>query len=278
MYATLSFVVTACVALPFAGCSGDSSREETTAGDGGSSPRLGRGSVLIQQYDHGVSGELTTFSVQASFYKEPEYSGCKESDVGSCHITDCRSLDPDGGPPYEFVSAGVIQVTGAGEPISLIPNGSGPYTAVWEEEPRLAGGETLTLSAAGDVIPAFQGSLLGVTPVTLTSPALPASGNLAVSTKADFNFTWTGGTGGIVSATLMRDSGADRLEITCSFPDTAGSGAIPASALAAIAPGSNGSFVLQGGDMETLDVSGWAVSLVLQIPARRPATAKVTFE
>jgi hypothetical protein len=219
--------------------------------------------------------EYASYSFSAAFTHgtyDPGSSTCDFRDDGPCRITDCTTEPTDGGTPaYEAASAGTVSLAGANKPLTLVPDASGSYAVVSGQEKLWSGGAALAISAAGDEVPAFQATLYGAVPALLTSPALPPAGTpVTLSTKTPLSIAWTGAGGGKMMAMLTRSvtSGTTRtVMVSCSFEASAGSGTVPASAMAAIPPGPDGTFQVLGGDAKEIDASGWTVNVQEYVPA-----------
>lgn len=248
------------------------------------------GYVAITQSVVTVAGtEYASYSFSAGFTRSQATAGtgsCDISNDGPCRITDCSTPPGDAGTPdYETVSAGVIQLLGANQPLSLVPDSTGTYAVVTGQEKLWSGGENLTISAAGDVVPAFQEVLFAAMPVTLTSPSLPpAPAQATISTNAPLNVSWTGGSGGTVTVMLTRSVTAgstDTVMLSCAFPAAGGAGTIPATAMAMLPKGPDGTFSVLGGDTKAIEPSGWAITVQEYVPAIAPegssASGLVTF-
>ena len=276
------------------GASGGSAGTGGAAGSGGSggSDWYESGYVSVMQSVVMAGGnEYASYSFAAGVSRGPISdtggSGCSFEEDGPCRVTDCITQSADAGTPaYETVSAGVVQLLGANQPLSLSPDASGTYTAITGQEKLWSGGATLTISAGGNIVPAFEETLFGAAPVTLTSPAMPAPGTqTTLSTSSPLSLTWSGGVGGTVTVMLTRTiTGATTRSVlvSCTYPATDGAGTVPASAMAALPPGPDGTFVVQGGDMKTIEPSGWSISLQEYVPAVTAegtvASAMVTYQ
>src|SRR5262245_32023743 len=117
-------------------------------------------------------------------------------------------MSPDGGSTP--MSAGTIQITSTAMPVTL-PFQTGQYVpfvampAIWSK------GETLTVTAAGDQIPAFRTQVLAPHPITLVAPTLvntPQGAQLTIPLGKDLVFTWTGGIAGFVEFDYNQTIGA----------------------------------------------------------------------
>ena len=254
---------------------GDTGGSGGSGGTGGSGYYQG-GYVSLMQSVMTIGGtEYASYSFSAAFTRgtyDPGASTCEFRDDGPCRITDCTTEPSDGGTPaYEAASAGTVSLAGANKPLTLVPTASGSYDMLSGQEKLWSGGAALSISAAGDEVPAFQATLYGAVPALLTSPALPPAGTpVTLSTKTPLSIAWTGAGGGKMMAMLTRSvtSGTTRtVMVMCTFEGSAGSGTVPASAMAAIPPGPDGTFQVLGGDAKEIDASGWTVNVQEYVPA-----------
>lgn len=257
------------------GGSGGGDAGGSGGGTGGSGTYQG-GYVSLMQSVMTISGtEYASYSFSAAFSRgtyDPGASTCDFRDEGPCRITDCTTEPADGGTPaYESASAGAISLAGANKPLTLVPTGSGSYEVLSGQEKLWSGGATLSISAAGDEVPAFDANLYGAVPALLTLPVLPPAGTpVTLSTKTPLSIAWTGAGGGKMMAMLTRSvtSGTTRtVMVSCTFEASTGSGTVPASAMGAIPPGPDGTFQVLGGDLKAIDVSGWTVNVQEYVPA-----------
>lgn len=272
------------------GATGGAAGSGGAGGSGGPDFYQGGYVSIVQSVVVAAGTEYASYSFAAGFTRGEITStggGCDFQDDGPCRITDCTTQSADAGTPsYETASAGVLTLTGGNQPLTLTPDASGSYTPLSGQEKLWSGGATLTIAAAGADVPAFQETLYGAAPVTMTSPALPPAGTQATfSTSAPLTLTWTGGTGGTVTAMLTRSiqgSTTRTVMLSCTYPATDGSGTVPASAMGALPPGADGTFVLQGGDLKTIEPGGWTITLQEYVPALTPegnvASAMVTYQ
>ena len=149
--------------------------------------------------------------------------------VGPCVVDTYGS---GAGPKDTDRSAGKITISGGTKSAVLLPEADGTYTTVNGQGALFAGGETLTITAQGAAVPAFVLSLVAPSKLTLSAPALPASGPLKVTRSAGITASWTGTSAGVVVVYLDAAGGASAYAATCSFPASSGSGVVPAAALA----------------------------------------------
>jgi hypothetical protein len=160
---------------------------------------------------------------------QPSYS-CTTAAMGACTSSVCT-------PPDHFDlgfssvvthhSAGTLQLMGGAFPISLAPGSDNSYSAAPSPQPLWAGGETLTVVAAGADVPAFSATLTAPSPVVLSTP-LHDPGTLTVDRTLDLAFAWSGGGAGTFTVTL---NGPNFSNVVCSFAASLGSGVMPAALL-----------------------------------------------
>jgi len=95
------------------------------------------------------------------------------------------------------------------------------------------------VTAAGATVPAFAAqSIVAPGPITLTEPTAD-SGTFSIDTSQNLDLTWAGGATGahfILELGAAFTSGAAASAV-CSWDATAGSGTVPAGALAPLAAG-----------------------------------------
>jgi len=153
--------------------------------------------------------------------------------------------DDDAGAPT-MTSAGTIALADNGTAIGTITFGGASYptsvtTSTWKA------GDTLSVTAAGDVVKGFTGSV--VAPDTLAVTA-PAGGTAQASITKDMAITWTPGTA--PGATIIAYMGAavddtHRGTLKCLADDAAGALTVPASILGHFRSGGTGAMALARG-------------------------------
>ena len=166
--------------------------------------------------------------------------------IGDCHIYPYNGSSTT--PAYEALNGGIATITGTLlDPVTLTPSQSAGYgwmytsnlpaqlTDIYES------GASLSMQIAGDGdIPAFSGSVTGVSPIAgLQPPILETSYSYNAGTP--LTFTWT--TGGadmmIISVTAYQYENynlVDGVTISCTTDDD-GSFEVPAAALARMPDG-----------------------------------------
>jgi hypothetical protein len=268
------------------GGSGGGSTTEDASDAGGP---FKTGSVGLSQTAMTVNGtEYVSYSFFAQFMRvtnDPENSPCEIQEQGDCRIVDCATSTIDGGTmAYEKVSAGPVSLAGANIPLTLTPDATGTYEVRTGQERLWTKGASLTISAQGGEVPAFQTTLTGVGSAVVSVPAAASGSTMTISTKEPLALAWSGAEGGTMTATLSRNDAnkARSVTISCSFDGAKTTGTVPASVMAMIPPGPLGSLVLMGGDNRRVDVSDWTIYVsetVVAVTTQGTSAAwSVTFE
>jgi len=204
-----------------------------------------RGAVTLSSYAAMAQG--TPFQGGAATARfTPDV--CNVQTMGKCSISDCATTN--------WVSAGAIMVKTSAATLMLDPGGDNSYPTQATQTALYTMGETITVSGAGGVVPAFSGTLTAPGKPTLTSP-LPQQGKVLVDRSRAFAFTWTGGGSGDVWITMSANG---TRSISCRFAASSGSGSIPSDVLGAL-PAGMGSFGLSGLATTTKDAGDWEVTL-----------------
>jgi hypothetical protein len=211
-----------------------------------------------------ASGNMNQYGIEASFlvgeippYLDgfPPYTCTPGATQGDCCIVQHSPLPDggaDGGPTFSsdggllgFYSAGSITVTGAsGAAIAtltasvdgLYSVATNPPTATVSWTP----GDTLTVTAVGDAVHRFKGTIQTVAAFAGLSPALTPDTSITVARNADWSVRWTPDTqaGEMVTLdVLVTNSAAAPFRIFCSTPDSSGAETISAALLMAAQSG-----------------------------------------
>jgi len=216
-------------ALALAACggpAGDTGGDDDVAVD--ASVATHHGFVTLQQYDGTVGGAPDLGgSIGASFAPRPE---CTSQPTGPCVYTKC------GPAATGYQSAGAITIAGLRSPVTLTPGAMNKYGAYSATAALYGSGEHATVSASGADVGAFTATLTTPRRATATSPIVGDNDTLAIPRAHDFTATWTATPDPIMVDVV----GADGDALSCRFDGSAGSGTVPASALAMLSPGRGG--------------------------------------
>lgn len=134
---------------------------------------------------------------------------------GACH------------PKPKRISAGVLQFSGTLQAVSAVPDESDSYTAegLDENTPLFEPGALLSVTAAGDEIPAFEAQVTGVGPMRL-----PETTHEFVDGQ-DYVFTWEPeGDGATIEVAFLTGwhGNPSPVVLWCTAPEEAGSFTVPA--------------------------------------------------
>jgi hypothetical protein len=151
-------------------------------------------------------------------------------DDGPCHVEQrTRVLTTP-------VGAGAVSISGPSGTLAL-PSSMNQYFAMVPGL-KYTGGEALTFSATGDVVPAFSTVITFPANVTVTSPvptAVHKSGLMA---------TWMPTTGSVVIRLTHFPGNSQGNFVNCTFDGSSGSGTVPSTALAELVSGKNASLTI----------------------------------
>jgi hypothetical protein len=221
----------------------------------------------------------------AAFYATPAQPqpGCMTvvPDGGACAVTTCAGHTPSDAGLVTLASAGALDVTGGAfgdAGVQVGPDTLGTYLYN-TTGPMFAPGDTLSVSAAGGVVPAFAPQPIAApAAITVTAPLPGDAGVLIIPTSQSLAVTWTGGvTNDRVVFTLnaLFSSGASA-STACSWNAVAGQGTIPAGVLAPLVAGtaqSGGSTAVWYQLAQTSFAAGrWAVTMQAAIHGGSLAT------
>ncbi|MCC6995787.1 MAG: hypothetical protein IT370_14345 [Deltaproteobacteria bacterium] len=182
---------------------------------------------------------------------------CTEQPSGPCILYRCTPRP--GASTRPAPHAGVVQLTGLTQPLSLTPATDGSYPAsILQTTSLWAGGETLTASAPGASVPAFTTSVTTPRRITLSAPTLP-TGDWMIDRAQPIALTWSGATAEDIIVTLGVIT-LGPLELECVFPASAGSATLPAAALGLL-PAGDAYYTMVSRTRRQLDVSDWRITL-----------------
>jgi hypothetical protein len=219
---------------------------DSGAGDGGTGSETGGSlpyegeltatSTPVKEADGGAN---TVFTITGAFFPTPATTPtmptCPANGTSSgscCYIPPAVASDAgvmnDAGT-VAAVSAGTITIKdGTSNIAALSPlmNGGGYAITSGTMNPSVTWtpGDMLSISAAGDTVQAFTGSLTTADDFAGVTPA-PSTTATPVPLSSDFAISWTAGNGTNVTALLAVKSGT----ITCQVSDSAGTVSVPSA-------------------------------------------------
>lgn len=229
---------------------------------GGSSGARRIGSVSIIQSSTEAAGQ-TFYSgiILASFFDIPAgFPDCVRTTVGACTVSDCTAAADAGTPPDGGqVGAGQVTISGLVDGgVVLSPNAQGSYSAFLQTR-LFTPGTQVQVQASGGAVPMFSAQVGAPAAPTLTSPVCTLTGCGMISKTAPYTLTWTGGTN-TVSVQVLSATG----QLSCSFPATAGTGTIPAAALAAFPAGAVVNLFVSAENSTTVQAGSFPVGISAQ--------------
>ena len=217
------------------------------------------------------SSAFTAISI--AFFTEP--TGCTEKTTDNCTIHHC----PPSVAPIAYQRAGQIAIAGRVRSYTLSPTDSGAYSKVDSAGPPFFGGEKVTLSAVGDLVPAFSIDAIAPFQIVSVQPMI-VGGALQVSQSKPLQLSWAGPPGGEVLGVLTRySSTGDVTTGYCRFSGEAGSGQLPQSLVQTIAQaaGENISFGMISRNQTTKTIGAYSVQLNLTFAPMNTSSGVVTF-
>jgi hypothetical protein len=172
-------------------------------------------------------------TVSAAFRALPRHCTL-ESESSGCRVSECVR------PTGSFASAAAITLTGlqAGD-VTMNPKADGSYDE-YAGADHMLGSEQIIVSAEGDVVASFTGTVDGVAAVTTSEPPYPDAGPVTFNPAEDVTFSWTGGTNGQVVAQFRADTQSsshfdEYLEVECAADVSTGSLLLPKEVLQQVA-------------------------------------------
>jgi hypothetical protein len=166
-----------------------------------------------------------------------------------------------------LVSAGTITITDNTTPIAALnPGSNGGYgitSANNNPSVKWQPGDTLTFSASGSVVEAFQGNLPTMQDFAGVTPALSYTTASTVPLNADFVVKWTPGNGTTVRLFVDALKGSAQAGVfTCDVPDSSGTVSVPAALLSHLAAGDTGIATLTRGALTAVTGGNANVGLI----------------
>jgi hypothetical protein len=190
--------------------------------------------------------------VSARFLTAPS-NFVKVNTIGNCDVIEYRSDGIEG----EDASAGTLTIAGITPTLVLEPNvGNVGFYGSRTSQASVRGGDQITFTGTGAEVPAFEGTIIAPSAITLTT-SLPAEG-LTVDDSQDLAWAWTGG--GTVDVEVYIYNFV-KGALSCRFPATDGSGTIPAAALQAVRTGASTKYLVRSISKASVSVGDWSVDL-----------------
>lgn len=192
-------------------------------------PKLG----LVRIGSSSVTSGLDTFeqSMAMALFFDPSAASpvCTRSQVGTCSIYRCGSLS---GVP----SSGDISIKGGNEDVVLSPSQLGTYSEYRSTSTLVfQRGQSISVSAVGKDVPAWQTSLGIPSPVFALQTPSPARIDLmwVLSKRQDLSLSWAAlAVGSTVRIELTQDMGTSQgALIECVFDGSKGAGLVPSGVL-----------------------------------------------
>jgi hypothetical protein len=195
------------------------------------------------------------------------------------------------------VSAGTVTVSGGGASFTIAPSGAAfadagasvDYQLAIPDAGMVSAGETFTLAASGATAPAFSASIAVPEAVILTLPAFGGpSAAVVIPRSTDLPVAWSGGGTGYVVFSIDQTVGGTATSVSCSFPETAGSGVVPAELLGHFTPSNEidaGSLPFRPTSAsaytlstQTVVAGGWTMVATIAVSSLIPGGALVTVQ
>lgn len=211
------------------------------------------------------SGSEPTLSAAAVFYPSVTKTGCTLKPIDGCTIEVCTMLSTG-----DLVGAGTIDVNGGLFPLVLGETSPGVYaiTSFGDAggvKQLWVGGDTLQVTASGEVAPAFTATLGTPTQITVTTP-LPTT----VARSVPLTVTWLQGAGN-VAIDLQETSGEAGYFLECLFPVASQAGTVPPDALATLPASAAAQLSVGTVTMTEVGASGWSMRVFARTDANDTA-------
>jgi hypothetical protein len=190
---------------------------------------------LFTLVNYPESGQSLSW-LSAQFWTGAVDDGCSHTSLGQCTLYNCLSARDVAGPDAGAI---VVNSTDAAFSQTLTFNASGSsgsYSTYMDDNADFLGGEHVTVTTTGGVVPAFTDQLDYPLLLLLTNP-VPAdvTSVITVPTNQDLALAWDRGTAG-VSFLLESDTSLGTF-IDCDVPSQMGAFILPASTLAMVPGG-----------------------------------------
>lgn len=209
-------------------------------GSGGGEPvhdylDLPRRSGTVTVFESHVEGIRETNVVGAFLdIEEGDPGACADEAIGVCKLTFCQSgavtLDA-------LVDAGSLSIDfgdGRAPTVTARNAATGFYFVTLIDEDLISTGREVVIDASGSQVAPFTMALVAPPTVTVTTPLPPEGGRLPATQPLDLAWAADAEEGDVVVA-LRAIAANHTATLSCSFAIAAGSGRIPADAIAAVA-------------------------------------------
>jgi hypothetical protein len=268
-----------------AGCSptssGDDDGKDSSAPTEGGSPggTTTAGAILFGEFSASVDNIVGTFDKTGGTVGGT--SPCGQTTDGCMYCGPTVGGVKPGSFTFTTLSAGVLTVDDGSKKIATLDfnaDAGGIYNAA-SVSPGWSPGDTLSVSATGDTIPAFSGSIVAPHEIEGETPSFSLLSPLKVSISTPLVIAWTPSSdGATMKLVLGNDANGNSGSVGCSLPESAGKFTISTALLTQVAMGmfttSGGTISLTKTVTKALSVKGADVSL--QASATQAAGA-VTF-
>lgn len=242
------------------GTSGGSGGAGGSAASGSGEGWVTAGSETFMEGGQNISISSLSASFRAQGQAQPTGWICTDQTIGDCVVSSCDVDTADAGTA-SYPQAGAITLSGGTGTATITPDANGVYADVNKPGSTLwAGGETLSVQAAGGDVPAFSGTITAPSQLTITSPALVTGNSWPIPRSSDFAMTWTGDSAGQLTVTIraFTNGNQHRTDATCRFAAATHAGSIPASVLGQLPAGSGAIVALVASD-QAIAAGGWTV-------------------
>lgn len=195
--------------------------------------------------------------------------------VGACSVMGW-GVGFGGGEAVALPSAGVITLTSGDEMLSITPWKGGLYAGATIAQPLWQPGGAVHIAGAGDEVPGFQVTLEAPPRARITSLA---PGPVTIDVAEGLTLAWVPVAGGRTIVDF--DDSAATEHIRCDFDASAGTGVVPAIALAHLPPG-KGTLAVSSHILAPVVEGDWTIHVDLSTSAANSdgerAVYAVTFE
>lgn len=230
-------------------------------GGGGGLPQLSdlRGQIVVLQ---GVTNAVPSYTASASFFDWSPFD-CQQQQEGACVYLTCFA--PTGTGAQLSALAGDVTITGGVADLTLLPGVNNVYSQSDQLQNYFDAGDSITLAATGDEVPALTSTLTAPDGITLTSNF----GSLGmIDRQADLITTWEAGpTEGDVligiGAYVSEAGGTRTHSLSCGFEISTGSATVPSAALQ-LMPAATGNISITSISSELQTVGDWSLSTRLE--------------